>query len=143
MNLYVIRRPSGWRTPEELQAAAARSKQVGDEEMSDDIRWIRSYVVHEADGSLGTFCIYQASSPEKIREHAARAGIPATDDLRGRRHRDRPARSGRRSRPECARDSRAPSAPFRGRRSAFREFAGERPAARPRDCSRLVGSRCR
>ena len=79
MNLYVIRRPSGWRTPEELKAAAARSKQVGDEEMSADIRWIRSYVVHEADGGLGTFCIYQASSPEKIREHAARAGIPATD----------------------------------------------------------------
>ena len=79
MKLYVIRRPSGWRTPEELQAAAARSKQVGDEEMSSDIRWIRSYVVHETDGTLGTFCIYQASSPEKIREHAARAGLPATD----------------------------------------------------------------
>ena len=71
MKLYVIRRPNGWSTPEALQAAAARSKQVGDEEMSEDIRWIRSYVVHEADGSLGTFCIYQASSPEKIREHAA------------------------------------------------------------------------
>ena len=79
MNLYVIRRPSGWRTPEELQAAAARSKHVGDDEMSADIRWIRSYVVKEADGGLGTFCIYQASSPEKIREHAARAGIPASD----------------------------------------------------------------
>ena len=79
MNLYVIRRPSGWRTPEELQAAAARSKQVGDEEMSTDIRWIRSYVVHEADGGLGTVCIYQASSPEKIREHASRAGLPATE----------------------------------------------------------------
>ena len=79
MNLYVIRRPSGWRTPEDLQAAAARSKKVGDEEMSSDIRWIRSYVVHETDGGLGTFCIYQASSPEKIREHAERAGIPATD----------------------------------------------------------------
>jgi len=79
MNMYVIRRPSGWRTPEELQATAARSKRVGDEEMSSDIRWIRSYVVHEGDGGLGTFCIYQASSPEKIREHAARAGIPASD----------------------------------------------------------------
>ncbi len=79
MNLYVIRRPSGWRSPEDLQAAAARSKQVGDEEMSADIRWIRSYVVHEVDGGLGTFCIYQATSPEKIREHAARAGIPASD----------------------------------------------------------------
>jgi hypothetical protein len=79
MNLYVIRRPSGWGTPDELQAAAARSKQVGDEEMPADIRWIRSYVVKEADGTLGTFCVYEASSPEKIREHAARAGIPATD----------------------------------------------------------------
>jgi hypothetical protein len=79
MNLYVIRRPSGWRTPEQLQAAAARSKQVGDEEMSSDIRWIRSYVVQEGDGGLGTFCIYQASSPEKIREHAERADIPASD----------------------------------------------------------------
>jgi Protein of unknown function (DUF4242) len=79
MNLYVIRRPSGWRTPEELQAAAARSKHVGDDEMSTDIRWIRSYVVKEADGGLGTFCIYEASSPEKIREHASRADIPAED----------------------------------------------------------------
>ena len=47
--------------------------------MSDDIRWIRSYVVHEPDGSLGTVCIYQASSPEKIREHASRVDMPATE----------------------------------------------------------------
>ena len=79
LKTYVIRRRHGWKTPEELQAAAARSKDIGDNEMSADIRWIRSYVVHEADGGLGTFCIYQASSPEKIREHAARAGIPASD----------------------------------------------------------------
>lgn len=79
VNLYVIRRPSGWRTPEELAAAAARSRRVGDEEMPDDVRWIRSYVVREHDGGLGTFCVYQASSPKKIREHAERAGIPATD----------------------------------------------------------------
>jgi len=79
LDMYVIRRRSGWTTPESLQAAAARSKDVGDNEMSADIRWIRSYVVHEQDGTLGTVCIYQASSPEKIREHAARAGIPAHD----------------------------------------------------------------
>ena len=79
MDLYVIRRRSGWGSPEELQEAAERSRQVGDEEMSSDIRWIRSYVVTESDGSLGTICIYQASSPDKIREHAERAGLPATD----------------------------------------------------------------
>jgi hypothetical protein len=44
MNLYAIRRRDFWGTPEELQASAARSAQVGDE-MAGDIRWIRSYVV--------------------------------------------------------------------------------------------------
>ena len=79
MDLYVIRRNNGWKTPEELQAAAERSMQVGDGEMSSDIRWIRSYVVEESDGALGTVCIYEASSPEKIREHAKRVGMPADE----------------------------------------------------------------
>src|SRR3954470_4968525 len=79
MQLYAIRRRGGgWDTFDHLQAPAGRSKRVGDEEMSSDIRWIRSYVVHEPEGGLGTVCIYEASSPE-IREHAARAGIPATE----------------------------------------------------------------
>jgi uncharacterized protein DUF4242 len=47
--------------------------------MFEDIRWIRSYVVHEPDGGLGTICIYEASSPEKIREHAFRSDMPATE----------------------------------------------------------------
>ena len=79
MKLYAIRRHSGWQAPNEVQATAAKSLHVGDEEMSEDIRWIRSYVVHEEDGSLGTICIYEASSPEKIREHAMRSDMPATE----------------------------------------------------------------
>ena len=79
MQTYVILRRSGWRSPDELQAAAARSKQVGDEEMADDIRWIRSYVMPESDGGLGTVCIYQASSPEAIRAHAEKAGLPVDE----------------------------------------------------------------
>jgi hypothetical protein len=79
MNTYVILRRGGWRSPEDLQEAAARSKQVGDEEMSDDIRWIRSYVLAEDSGSVGTVCIYQATSPEAIREHAQRADLPADE----------------------------------------------------------------
>ena len=62
-----------------MRATAARSLHGGDEEMSEDIRWIRSYVVHEPDGSLGSICIYEASSPEKIREHALRSDMPATE----------------------------------------------------------------
>src|SRR6476661_6386594 len=76
---YVILRRGGWRSPEDLQAAAAKSGDVGDNEMSDDIRWIRSYVVAEPDGGLGTVCVYQATSPEKVREHASRAGLPADE----------------------------------------------------------------
>ncbi len=79
MDTYVILRRQGWRTPDDLQQAAARSKQVGDEEMSDDIRWIRSYVFPEDDGSLATVCIYQATSEEAIRKHADKAELPATE----------------------------------------------------------------
>lgn len=79
METYVIRRRSAWATPEELQAAAGRSTQVGNEEMSDQVRWIRSYVVKEPDGRLGTVCIYQATGEAAIREHAERAGLTADE----------------------------------------------------------------
>jgi len=82
VNTYVILRRSGWRSPEELQEAAARSTRVGEEEMSDDIRWIRSYVLEEDGGAVGTVCIYQATSPEAIREHASRADLPADEIIR-------------------------------------------------------------
>ena len=79
MNSYVILRRGGWRSPADLQAAGAKSRQVGDEEMSADIRWIRSYVMGEEDGGFGTVCIYEATSPEKIREHASRSGLPVDE----------------------------------------------------------------
>ena len=79
MDTYVILRRSGWQSPAELEEAAARSAKVGDQEMSDDIRWIRSYVLSEESGNLGTVCIYEASSADKIREHADRADLPITE----------------------------------------------------------------
>jgi Protein of unknown function (DUF4242) len=78
MQTYAILRRSGWRSSAELEAGAERSRAAGDE-MSEDIRWIRSYVLEENDGGLGTVCIYQASSPEAIREHASLADLPVTD----------------------------------------------------------------
>ena len=74
----MILRRGGWRTPDELQDAADRSTAEG-EQMPDDVRWIRSYVLAETDGSLGTVCIYQASSPEAIRTHAYRSGLPVDE----------------------------------------------------------------
>ena len=79
MKLFAIVRRKGWQSAEELQEAAERSTKVGDEEMSDDIRWIRSYVLEEGGGSVGTVCIYQASSPDAIREHAKRADLPVDE----------------------------------------------------------------
>src|SRR3954454_19229529 len=81
MDTYVIIRRNGWGSGPDLEEAAARSSQVGDEEMSQDIRWIRSYVLDEGEG-VGTVCIYQASSEEKIREHAERAGLPADESMK-------------------------------------------------------------
>jgi sporulation protein YlmC with PRC-barrel domain len=77
MDLYVILRRNGWRSPEELDAAAERSTQEG--ERRGDVRWIRSYVLQEDGGSLGTVCIYEAESEEAIRGHASDADLPADE----------------------------------------------------------------
>ena len=79
MNLYVILRRSGWASPGDLETAATRSLKVGNEDMPDDIRWIRSYVLDEGAGSVGTVCIYQATSPEAIRRHAELADLPVDE----------------------------------------------------------------
>jgi hypothetical protein len=78
MQTYVILRRNGWASPGDLQEAAARSTAEGDA-MPDDISWIRSYVLDEGEGSVGTVCIYQASSPEAIRRHAAAADLPVDE----------------------------------------------------------------
>jgi hypothetical protein len=78
MNLYAIRRRDFWGTPEALRETAAKSAQVG-AEMSGDIRWIRTYVVQEESGKLGTVCLYQGTSIEKVREQAERTGMPADE----------------------------------------------------------------
>ena len=81
MDTYVILRRGGWRSPQELEQAAARSTAEG-EKMPEDVRWIRSYVLAEGDGSVGTVCVYQASSPEAIRRHASAAELPVDEIIR-------------------------------------------------------------
>jgi sporulation protein YlmC with PRC-barrel domain len=81
MKTYVIRRKKAWQNGEELELAAARSKEVAESDFPEDISWIRSYVIDEPGGSLGTVCIYQASGPEAVREHAGRVGMPADEIL--------------------------------------------------------------
>lgn len=81
MQTFVIRRISNWKNADELEAAASRSAKVGNQEMPGRVRWIRSYVVREADGRLGTVCIYQAADVEAVHEHARRTRIQADDVL--------------------------------------------------------------
>ena len=81
MDTYAIRRRNAWKSPEELEQVAARSKEVAENDFPTDVRWIRSYVIAEEDGTLGSVCIYQATSPEAIRQHAHRVGMPADEIL--------------------------------------------------------------
>jgi uncharacterized protein DUF4242 len=78
MGHYVIVRRNGWASGEDLQAAAARSTTEGDKPDS-GVRWIRSYVLAEESGELGTFCIYEATSREAIRAHAQAADLPVDE----------------------------------------------------------------
>jgi hypothetical protein len=78
MDLYVIRRRGVWADQKEAEATSTVSARVGGE-MSDRLRWIRSYVVSEADGRIGSVCLYEASDPEAIREHGRRIGAPADE----------------------------------------------------------------
>ena len=77
MKTYVITRPNGWSSKQELEVAGGVSARVGNEEMPDRVRWIRSYVTRHEGGRIGTVCIYQATNPEAVREHARRVGMPA------------------------------------------------------------------
>ena len=79
MQLYAIRRRNAWANADELGKTAEVSGRIGNDEMADQVRWIRSYVVQENDGTLGTVCIYEAATPEAIREHARRVGMPGDD----------------------------------------------------------------
>ena len=79
MNTYAIRRKSAWGSPEEVQGVAKRAKEVADSHFPDEVRWIRSYVLAESDGSLGSICIYQATGDEAIRRHSRRVGMPADE----------------------------------------------------------------
>jgi len=82
MQTYVILRRGAWKEETDLQEAAEESTRVADEEMEGQVRWIRSYVLEEEDGTLGTVCIYEAEDADTLVEHAQRAGLPADEVLR-------------------------------------------------------------
>lgn len=78
MNLYAIFRRGGWPTPDKLEAADARSNAEA-ARRSDNVRKVRSYLLDESDSTLGTICLYQATSAEALAEHARAAELPCDE----------------------------------------------------------------
>jgi Protein of unknown function (DUF4242) len=78
MDMYLVFRRGGWLSKGEQQRAAASSL-AQSEQLVECVSWLRSYVVAELDGSLGTICVFRASSPEAIRSHARRAELPVDE----------------------------------------------------------------
>ena len=76
MGVYLVLRRGAWRTPDELHEALRRSSA---ESESLSIGWLRSYVLAELDGTLGTVCVHDAASPEAVRLHAYRAALPVDE----------------------------------------------------------------
>ena len=73
MPKYVIERDipgAGSVGPEDVRALSEKSNGV----IADlgDVQWIQSYVTGDK-----LFCLYIAPSEDRVREHAARTGIPA------------------------------------------------------------------
>lgn len=71
MPRYIIERSVPALSRAQLDAAGKLSNEVL--KGLPDIRWIRSYI-SDAEGKI--YCEYDAPSPEAIREHARRAGLP-------------------------------------------------------------------
>jgi hypothetical protein len=75
---YVILRRAGWKAAEDVKELAERST-VEEDPLAEDVRWLRSYVLSDPEGSVGTVCVYEATSPEAIRAHADLAGLPVDE----------------------------------------------------------------
>lgn len=78
MKQYIILRRNGFTSLADLEEKGKVSAEVGDTPGS-GVRWIRSYVLDEGAGSVGTVCIYEASSEQAIRDHAAAADLPVDE----------------------------------------------------------------
>jgi Protein of unknown function (DUF4242) len=78
--LYVVPRTRAWLSEEEL-AAATDCLPAVNETLRGDVRWIRSYIVAEEDGTFSAYCVYEARDPGALRRHADALMLP-TDAIK-------------------------------------------------------------
>ena len=74
MPLYLVPRTRAWLSAEEVAAAADCVPAVN--ETINGIRWIRSYIVAEEDGTFSGYCVYEASDPDVLHRHADALMLP-------------------------------------------------------------------
>lgn len=79
--VHLVRRRRAWATPAEFDRGVAAARHVAEDEMPREVSWLRSYTVREADGGLGSVCLYQGVDAEALARHARRAGLPADEVL--------------------------------------------------------------
>jgi hypothetical protein len=80
VNLYVVPRTGAFRSEEEIDATIECGLALI-ETMGDELRFIRSYVVHEDDGTFSAFCVYEASGPEVLQRYSEAMRLP-TDAIK-------------------------------------------------------------
>jgi hypothetical protein len=76
MQTYLVRRPGVAANANELDAAFVRLRALEEQHRGVAARWLRSDVLHEADGRLGLLCRFQADDEAALRHHAALSGLP-------------------------------------------------------------------
>ncbi|HEY5786062.1 MAG TPA: nickel-binding protein [Microlunatus sp.] len=80
MTLYAIFRRDGFH-PNEIEAADRRSN-AELERRAEHVRKIRTYLLDEPGGRLGAICLYEATDPDAVREHARAAQLPCDEVIR-------------------------------------------------------------
>ena len=79
MTLYLVPRTRAWLSAEEVDAVAGCVPAVND--TLEGLRWIRSDIVAEEDGTFSGYCVYEADDPEVLRRHADALMLP-TDAIK-------------------------------------------------------------
>lgn len=69
MPRYMVERDFGAISDDEMLAYAVRSDQTAREQFP-DITWEHSHICVSPEGSITTYCVYSAPSPEMVRDHA-------------------------------------------------------------------------
>jgi hypothetical protein len=77
---YVVSRPRAWHSEEELAATVECAPAVL-ELFKEHVRWIRSDILREADGTFSAHCVYDATGPEWLEKLSEAAMLPS-DSIR-------------------------------------------------------------